>query len=128
MVWHGESWRYRACSRVLVARHFRRMATGGGRCRGSARARSRGARRARRQRGRASGEGPMRERLVTACGALLALLVLYAAFFQSTSAPVTRPVTPETGRNGYAAVSRWLESAGYRVISFRERYAIGRAS
>ncbi|MFO7287660.1 MAG: DUF4350 domain-containing protein [Gammaproteobacteria bacterium] len=64
----------------------------------------------------------MRERLVTACGALLALLVLYAAFFQSTSAPVTRPVTPETGRNGYAAVSRWLESAGYRVISFRERY------
>jgi len=64
----------------------------------------------------------MKERLVTAGGALLALVVLYAAFFQSTSAPVTRPVTPETGRNGYAAVSRWIQSAGYKVVGFRERY------
>ena len=64
----------------------------------------------------------MKDRLVTAGGALLALVVLYAAFFQSTSSPITRPVTPETGRNGYAAVSRWIESAGFRVVSFRERY------
>lgn len=64
----------------------------------------------------------MKDRLVTAGGALLALAVLYAAFFQSTSAPITRPVTPETGRNGYAAVSRWIESAGFPVVSFRERY------
>jgi hypothetical protein len=64
----------------------------------------------------------MKDRLVTAAGALVALAILYAMFFQRTEAPVTRPVTIEAGRNGYAAVSRWIEAAGYRVVSFRERF------
>jgi hypothetical protein len=64
----------------------------------------------------------MKDRLITAAGALLALMILYAMFFRSDERPVTRPVSTETGRNGYAAVSRWLESAGVRVVSLRDRY------
>lgn len=66
----------------------------------------------------------MKERLITAAGALLALIVLYAVLFHSTSVPVTRPVTPEGGRNGYLAISQWLESSGIQVLSLRERYDV----
>src|SRR5690606_38224908 len=64
----------------------------------------------------------MKDRLITAAGALVALVILYTMFFQPNEPPVTRPVSTETGRNGYAAISRWLEASGYRVISLRERY------
>src|SRR5690606_24932926 len=67
-------------------------------------------------------ESGMKERLITAAGALLALMILYAMFFQSDERPVTRPVSTETGRNGYAAINRWLEAAGIRVVSLRDRY------
>ncbi len=64
----------------------------------------------------------MKDRFITAAGAVIALMVLYTVFFQRIEPPVTRPVSTESGRNGYAAVTRWLESAGYRIISLRERY------
>jgi len=64
----------------------------------------------------------MKDRLITAAGALVALLVLYTLFFQREATPVTRPLSAETGRNGYAAISRWLESSGFRVVSLRNRY------
>lgn len=64
----------------------------------------------------------MKERLTTAAGALLALVALYAVLFHSTAIPVTRPVTLESGRNGYFAISQWLEAEGFRVVSLRERY------
>jgi hypothetical protein len=64
----------------------------------------------------------MKDRLITAAGALLALTILYAMFFRPDEPPVTRPVSTETGRNGYAAISRWLDSAGVRVVSLRDRY------
>ncbi|HEX6994514.1 MAG TPA: DUF4350 domain-containing protein [Gammaproteobacteria bacterium] len=64
----------------------------------------------------------MKDRLITAAGALVALLILYTMFVQRGEAPVTRPLSIETGRNGYAAISRWLEASGVRVVSLRERY------
>jgi len=64
----------------------------------------------------------MKDRLITAAGALVALVILYTMFFQPSEPPVTRPVSTETGRNGYAAVSRWLEASGFRVVSLRDRY------
>lgn len=64
----------------------------------------------------------MKDRLLTGAGALFALLVLYGLFFQSAEPPVSRPVSVETGRNGYAAVSRWLERSGVPVESLRVRF------
>ncbi len=64
----------------------------------------------------------MKERLITAAGALAALLIVYTMFVQRDEIPVTRPISTETGRNGYAAISRWLESSGFRVVSLRDRY------
>src|SRR5690606_35027313 len=64
----------------------------------------------------------MKDRLITAGGAIVALMILYTMLFQPDERPVSRPVSTETGRNGYAAVSRWLESSGFRVVSLRDRY------
>ena len=64
----------------------------------------------------------MKDRLVTAAGAAVALLILYVMFFQSTEEPVTRPISTETGRNGYAAISTWLERGGIPVGSLRQRF------
>ena len=64
----------------------------------------------------------MKDRLITAAGAVAALLLLYVMFFQSAEAPVTRPISTETGRNGYAAVSAWLERGGVPVGSLRQRF------
>src|SRR5690606_12213801 len=64
----------------------------------------------------------MKDRLITAAGAIVALMILYTMLFQPDERPVSRPVSTETGRNGYAAVSRWLESSGFRVVSLRDRY------
>src|SRR5690606_32257902 len=80
--------------------------------------------RARRARGACARDGcpAMKDRLITAAGALVALMILYTLFFHPAEPPITRPVSPETGRNGYAAVSRWLGSSGCRVVSLRDRY------
>lgn len=64
----------------------------------------------------------MKDRLITASGAVAALLIVYVLFFQSTAVPVTRPVTTETGRNGYSAVAAWLSGADVRVASLRRRF------
>jgi hypothetical protein len=65
----------------------------------------------------------VRDRLVTAGGALLAFVVLYVLMFGAAPEPaVSRPTTEEAGRNGYLAVKRWLEVQGVRVVSWRERF------
>lgn len=67
----------------------------------------------------------MRERLITLGGALLALLIVYAMFFNTpVGAPEpTRPVTTETGINGLYALAEWLDGEGIPVFSLRERYS-----
>jgi hypothetical protein len=66
----------------------------------------------------------MRDRLVTLLGALLALLIVYALFFQRPGQPpVTRPLSTEAGRNGYLALWNWLEREHVRVVSLRNRYS-----
>ncbi|MDX1562180.1 MAG: DUF4350 domain-containing protein, partial [Gammaproteobacteria bacterium] len=65
----------------------------------------------------------MRDRLVTAAGAIAACLLIYALFFNSgQQAPVTRPLSNEPGRNGYAALNDWLIGEGVPVVSWRERF------
>jgi hypothetical protein len=71
----------------------------------------------------------MKDRLVTAAGALLALGFVYYLFFQPPGqAPITRPTSTEVGRNGYLAVTRWLEGQGVRVASLRRRFNALQAS
>jgi len=65
----------------------------------------------------------MKDRLVTLLGALLALAILYALFFQHAGEPpATRPLSIEAGRNGYLALWNWLEREQVRVVSLRDRY------
>ncbi|HUL81986.1 MAG TPA: DUF4350 domain-containing protein, partial [Gammaproteobacteria bacterium] len=65
----------------------------------------------------------MKDRLVTLLGALLALAVVYALFFQRPGAPpVTKPLSIEAGRNGYLALRNWLEAEHVKVVSLRDRY------
>jgi hypothetical protein len=65
----------------------------------------------------------MNDRLVTAAGALLALLIVYAMFFQKEQpAPYTRPLSTETGRNGYSALRSWLEAGGVTVVGLTQRF------
>jgi hypothetical protein len=62
------------------------------------------------------------DRLVTALGALAALVILSALLFQAGQPPqATRPTSVETGPNGYAALARWLEDEGVPVRSLRIR-------
>ena len=66
----------------------------------------------------------MRDRLVTLLGALLALAIVYALFFQRPGEPpVTKPLSTEPGRNGYLALWNWLEREHVRVVSLRNRYS-----
>jgi hypothetical protein len=66
----------------------------------------------------------MRDRLVTLLGAVLALTIVYALFFQRPrEAPVTKPLSTEAGRNGYLALWNWLEREHVRVVSLRNRYS-----
>jgi len=66
----------------------------------------------------------MRDRLVTLLGALLALAIVYALFFQRPGEkPVTKPLSTEAGRNGYLALWNWLEREHVRVVSLRNRYS-----
>jgi len=66
----------------------------------------------------------MRDRLVTLLGALLALVIVYAQFFQRPGEPpVTKPLSTEAGRNGYLALRNWLEREHVSVVSLRNRYS-----
>ena len=66
----------------------------------------------------------MRDRLVTLLGALLALAIVYALFFQRPGQPpVTKPLSTEAGRNGYLGLWNWLEREHVRVVSLRNRYS-----
>jgi Domain of unknown function (DUF4350) len=66
----------------------------------------------------------MRDRLVTLLGALLALTIVYALFFQRPGEPpVTKPLSTEPGRNGYLALWSWLDREHVRVVSLRNRYS-----
>jgi len=66
----------------------------------------------------------MRDRLVTLIGALLALTVVYALFFQRPGEPpVTKPLSTEAGRNGYLGLWTWLEREHVRTVSLRNRYS-----
>lgn len=66
----------------------------------------------------------MRDRLVTAAGALLMLAVAYGLVFEPPAQPpFTRPLSVEGGRNGYRAVRDWLEQQGAAVASLRERFS-----
>ena len=65
----------------------------------------------------------MKDRLVTLLGALLALAIIYALFFQrGGEPPVTRPLSTEAGRNGYLALKSWLEREHVKVVSLRNRF------
>ena len=63
----------------------------------------------------------MRDRLVTALGALLALVALATILFASPETPPTRPTAEESGANGFAALAAWLRDAGIAVSSHRQR-------
>ena len=63
----------------------------------------------------------MRDRLLTAAGALLALLALIAVSFSEYEPPPTRPTSAEAGPNGYRALHLWLRDAGIEVVSHRDR-------
>jgi len=65
----------------------------------------------------------MKDRLVTLLGALLALAIVYALFFQRPGEPpATNPLSVEAGRNGYLGLWNWLAQQGVAVRSLRERY------
>jgi hypothetical protein len=69
----------------------------------------------------------MRERLISLVLALAALLTFYALWMQPGSAfdadeDAVRPTTTERHGNGYAGLYEWLDRAGVRARSFRERY------
>ena len=74
----------------------------------------------------------MKDRLVTAGGALLALLAVVAIGLADYQPPATRPTSVEAGPNGYRALRDWLQDGGIEVASHRgrltgltERYGIG---
>lgn len=67
----------------------------------------------------------MKDRLLTLLLALAALGAFYVLLVPKRSAPqaeVTRPLTSESGPNGYLAAQRWLEAAGIETRVLRERY------
>lgn len=67
----------------------------------------------------------MKDRLLTlllAAGALAAFYVVLAPKPAAPQERVTRPVSTESGPNGYVALQRWLASEGVPVMSLRERY------
>ncbi len=64
----------------------------------------------------------MNDRIVTALGALVALLFVFGLFYQpATEPPVSKPTSIEAGPNGYLALARWLDSQHVDLVSFQER-------
>jgi hypothetical protein len=62
----------------------------------------------------------LNERLVTAAGAIAALLIVVGLFSYETGRETTTfPTSLETGPNGYGALRLWLESAGVPTVSLR---------
>lgn len=61
----------------------------------------------------------MKDRLVTAGGALLALAAAVAIFVADREAPATPPTAEQNGPNGYLALNRWLQASGVRTVSYR---------
>ena len=61
----------------------------------------------------------MKDRLVTAGGALLALAAAIAIFVADGEAPATPPTAEQNGPNGYLALNRWLQASGVRTVSYR---------
>jgi hypothetical protein len=67
----------------------------------------------------------VKDRLITLLGALLALAIVYALFFQRPGeTPATKPLSIEAGRNGYLGLWNWLARQGVPVRSLRERYTV----
>lgn len=67
----------------------------------------------------------MNERLLTAAGALLALLLVIGLLVRTPvtqSQPESRASSQDRGRNGYHALSRWLQQSGIPALPLRERY------
>ena len=61
----------------------------------------------------------MRDRLVTAVGALLALLACMALLLGDRGTPASWPTSVDRGPNGYAALHDWLGTADVPVESLR---------
>ena len=61
----------------------------------------------------------MKERLVTAGGALLALAAIVAVAISERGPPMTHPTAEQAGPNGYLALNRWLQESGVRTVSYR---------
>jgi hypothetical protein len=65
----------------------------------------------------------MNERLTTAGGVLIALLLVVGLFVQQPpESPISLPTSVESGPNGYLGLVRWLEGAGVAVASSRLRF------
>lgn len=65
----------------------------------------------------------MKDRLITALGAIGALAVVYLLFFSGGGeTPVSWPLSTERGRNGYLALASWLESKNVEVVSWQQRF------
>lgn len=64
----------------------------------------------------------MNDRVVTAAGALAALLLVFGLFYEpETEPPVSKPTSIEAEPNGYLGLARWLASQQVPVVSFQER-------
>jgi len=66
----------------------------------------------------------VRERLASLLMALAALGLFWLLFFPKPQAlqPATRPLSDDTGAEGYAGLARWLTAAHIPVSVLRERY------
>lgn len=65
----------------------------------------------------------MNDRLITALGAVVALLLIVGMFVQTPEESlVTRPTSAEEGASGYLGMAEWLQASGIDVRSLRLRY------
>lgn len=65
----------------------------------------------------------MNDRLITAAGALCAVLIFIALVYApAQTLPVSRPTSLEQGPNGYLGLQRWLEETGVKNVSLRRRW------
>ena len=66
----------------------------------------------------------MKERLITLCLALAALLCFYVLLFPKAGGnlPKSKPLSTDAGPDGYLAAWRWLSNGHIPLASLRERY------
>ena len=64
----------------------------------------------------------MKDRLVTALGALLALAAVILVALADYDPPASRPTSVEPGPNGYRALHDWLRESGVDAASHRHRW------